>query len=279
MKTLVAFSGGVDSLYVLWNELTKTNHEVTAVFYTGEKIDSAMRNKFNIINVESQAFANARSIQLKDIADKIMKATRQFTFIKESIEPELLDTDIDNPLLLNHAATLRTAMAVKKINAGTYDCFLTGISKDNDGYLIKRNGFKNNESASSLAMKYFIKNAKRGELRMPLCDSDYTVAQAIKELPDWLVAINRSCQMTLSSTITACNNCYKCITHEYARDLLKDGKTLQEIYNLYMKKSILPNGQWKSQQVWIAEEVPCGLASDIVSYPEPDWGHSYKVPE
>lgn len=279
MKTLVAFSGGIDSIYVLWNELSKTNNAVTAVFYTGEKITSEMRQNFNVLNVEEKMFADARFGQIQEMSEKIMKATRQFDVIKEAIEPELLDTDTSNPLLLNHAATLRTAMAVKHINVGTYDSFLTGVSKDNDGYLIKKNGYKNDESASSLSMKYFLKHAKRGELRMPLCDMDYTVAQALNELPEWLIAINRSCQFSLSSKINACNECYKCMTHEYARNLLAKGKTTEEIYDLYMQKSILPNGEWRSQQIWIAEEVPCNITSDITSYKMPEWGNSCKILE
>lgn len=279
MKTLLAFSGGIDSIYLLWKELTETNNEITAVFYTGEKIDTEMRNNFNVLNVEEKMFAQVRTVQLQKIASEIMKQTREFVFITEAIDPVFLDTDTNNKKLLNHAATLRTAMGVRDLNDGKYDRFAAGSCIDNDGYLINKNGFVANETASSLMTKYFIKNAKRGELHLPFCDEEYTVAEAIENLPDWLVAMNRSCQLMLSSNINACNQCYKCLTHEYARMLLSEGKTTKEIFDIYMKKSIMPDGTWRSQQVWIAEEIPSVLSPTINTMPMPQWGHSVRIEE
>lgn len=276
MRSLLAFSGGIDSIYLLWKELRETNNDVTAVFYTGDLITSEMRQKYNVINVENKQFGNARWIQIQQIAEAIMKATRSFSIIREAIDPSLLENET---LPFNHAAALRTAMAVKHLNAGLYDRFLAGSCIDNDGYPIKRNGFVSNESASSLMTKYFIKNAKRGELCLPFCDIEYTAAEAIKNLPAWLIAMNRSCQFSLSNSITACNKCYKCMTHEYARNLLEEGKSLEEIYDIYMQKSIMPDGTWRSQQVWIAEEVPCNISSPINTMPMPQWGHSVKIGE
>lgn len=277
MKTLLAFSGGMDSIFLLWKELTETNNEITAVFYTGEKINTEMRNNFNVLNVEEKIFAQVRTVQLQNMASAIMKQTREFVFMTEALDPVFLDTDTNNKYLFNHAASLRVANAVRRINAGEFDRVIFGTSKDNDGYPINKNGFVKNESASSLITKYFIENAKRGELYMPLCDSDYTVATAFNELPDWLVAMNRSCQVTLSSQINACNQCYKCLTHEYARTLLLEGKTTKEIFDIYMKKSILPDGTWRSQQVWIAEEIPSILSPTINTMPMPQWGHSVRI--
>jgi 7-cyano-7-deazaguanine synthase in queuosine biosynthesis len=274
MKTLLAFSGGIDSIYLLWKELRETNHEVTAVFYTGENINTDMRNDLKVINVEDRKFADVRWVQIQKMAQAIMDVTRPFSIIREAIDPALLD---EENTLFNHAAAHRTAMAVQHLNAGLYDRFVAGSSIDNDGYLINKYGFVANETASSLMMKYFLKNAKRGKLCLPFCDSEYTVAEAIQNLPDWLVAMNRSCQLMHSSTVNACNHCYKCMTHEYARELLAEGKTTKEIFDLYMQKSKMPDGTWRSQQVWIAEAVPCNIVSPIDTMPMPQWGRSVKI--
>ncbi len=279
MKTLLAFSGGIDSIYLLWKELRETDDEITAVFYTGERIDTDMRNNFNVLNVEDRKFADVRWVQLKKIVEAISNEIRTFNFIREALDPKFLDRDISNKNIFNHAASLRVAMAVEHINAGIYDKFAVGTAIDNDGFPINKHGFRANESASSLITKYFKKNAKRGELYMPFCDSKYTVAEAIKELPDWLTAMNRSCQLMYSSSVNACNHCYKCMTHEYARNLLEEGKSPEEIYDIYMQKSIKPDGTWRSQQVWIAEEVPCNISSPINTMPMPQWGHSVKIGE
>jgi len=274
MRTLLAFSGGIDSIYLLWKELKETNNEITAVFYTGEKINTEMRNKLKVLNLEDKMFSDVRWIQIQIIANAIMRDTRQFSIIREAIEPEFLDKE---NTLFNHAAALRTAMAVKHLNSGLYDRFVAGSCIDNDGYIINKNEFIANETASSLMTKYFIKNAKRGELCLPFCDEEYTVAEAIKKLPEWLVAMNRSCLQTLSMKITACNQCYKCMMHEYARTLLSEGKTTKEIFDIYMQKSIMPDGTWRSQKVWIAEEIPSILSPTINTMPMPQWGHSIRI--
>jgi len=279
MKTLLAFSGGIDSIYLLWKELRETEHEITAVFYTGELIDTDMRNNFNVINVEDRKFADVRWIQLQKISSAVAEVTRSFKITREALDPKFLDKDITNNNLFNHAPSLRIAMAVQAINSGEYDRVVIGTSKDNDGFPLNKYGFRSNESASSLMTKYFLKNAKRGELCLPFCDSEYTVAEAIQNLPDWLVAMNRSCQGMLSSNANSCNQCYKCMTHEYARELLTEGKTTKEIFDLYMQKSKMPDGTWRSQQVWIAEEVPCNISSPINTMPMPQWGRSVKIGE
>jgi hypothetical protein len=276
MKTLLAFSGGIDSIYLIWKELRETNHEVTAVFYTGERIDTEMRNELHVLNLEDRKFADVRWVQIQKMAKAIEDVTRPFSIIREAVDPDLLD---QQNKLFNHAASLRTAMAVRHLNAGLYDRFVAGSSIDNDGYLINKHSFIANETASSLMTKYFLKNAKRGELCLPFCDSEYTVAEAIQNLPDWLVAMNRSCQAMLSSNANSCNQCYKCMTHEYARELLTEGKTTKEIFDLYMQKSKMPDGTWRSQQVWISEEVPCNISSPINTMPMPQWGHSVKIGE
>jgi 7-cyano-7-deazaguanine synthase in queuosine biosynthesis len=276
MKTLLAFSGGMDSIYLLWKELRETDHDITAVFYTGEQIDDNMRKHFHVINLEGKQFADMRWAQIQKIAKSIEDETRQFKIIRKSVDPILLDKE---NTLFNHAAALRTAMAVRCLNNYTHDRFVAGSSIENDGYIINKNGFVANDSASSLMMKYFIKNAKRGELCLPFCDRKYTVAEAIKESPDWLVSMNRSCQAVLPANSNACNNCYKCMTHEYARNLLKEGKSLDEIYNIYMKKSIMPDGRWRSQKVWIAEVVPCNVVPTVNTMQMPQWGHSVKIGE
>lgn len=276
MKTLVAFSGGLDSIYVLWKQLTETNDDITAVFYTGEKITDEMRQKFDVINVENKMFGDSRWVHIQKIAYAMMEHTRPFNLFKESYDPSLIN---EQDQYFNHGAAFRAAMAVRRINNNEYDKFVAGVCRDNDGYQINRHGFVKNETASSLMTKYFIQSAKRGEISLPLLEMKYTTANAFAELPSWLVAMNRSCQMTIFSNITTCKQCYKCMMHEYAYVLLDQGKTVDEIYDIYTQKSVMSDGTWRSQKVWIAEEVTCNLPSKVDKLPMPEWGHSYKVSE
>lgn len=275
MKTLVAFSGGLDSIYVLWRELVNTNNEVTAVFYNGDKITNELRDEFNVLNVEDKNFCNIRWIQLQKITNAMMAETRQFQVMKESYDPVFLNKE---DKCFNHGAALRTAMAVRRINNGEYDKLVSGVCRDNDGYQINRNSFVRNETASSLMTKYFIKHARRGELSLPLLDMKYTTANALSELPKHIVQLNRSCTSSLLSNAIACNYCYKCLMHSYSHHLLSEGKTPDEIYDIYTEKSLQADGSWRSQKAWICEEIPSDLENSKRTFPMPEWGHSYIVP-
>jgi hypothetical protein len=276
MKTLVAFSGGLDSIYVLWKELTETDNEVTAVFYSGEKLSETDRTAFYVMNVEERQFGIARWSHVQKIAKAIESAARKFHLVKEFYDPAALDAE---DFCFNYAPAIRTRMAVKQINDGLYDKFMSGTCRDNDGFHLNKNEFVRNESASSLMTKCFLKYARRGELSLPLCDTKYTAANALKELPQWLVAMNRSCQFSLASNAVACDQCYKCTMHKYARDLLHEGKSSDEIYDVYTRRCVGDDGTWASQKVWLADEMPYYRQETKSSFPMPQWGHSVKIGE
>lgn len=276
MKSLVAFSGGLDSLYVLWKELTQTENDVTIVYYGGETITYEMREKFNVINLDDKKNSDIRWIQIQEIAKTIMEKSRSFSVMREDIDPVLLS---EEDVCQNHGAVFRTAMAVRRINSGEFDRFIAGTCRDNDGFQINRHGFVKNETASSLMTAYFIKHAVRGELCLPLCETKYTAANALSELPDWLIGLNRSCSGSFLMKVRSCGNCYKCLVHSYARHLLDEGKTPDEIYDICGERSIREDGSWKSQKIWLCEEIFNFDKTEEKNFPMPVWGHSYKVPE
>ena len=272
MKTIVNFSGGLDSIYVLWKELTTTDNEVTAVYYSGENLTREQISEFPSLQITTGKPAALRWMYCQQIAEVMKKETRDFTLVKEMYDLSLLDE-----AEYAYSPLFRTLHSVEDINAGQYDRMISGISRDNDGWYIKG---ENDSSSSYRSMDCFIKKATRGEIAFPLLDSEYTPAHAFVELPESLLAIHRSCDTNLYSTKNiSCHNCYKCHMHKYARKLMSEGKTPAEIYDIYTERSMMPNGMWKSQKIWLAEEInhhKPDIENNI--YPVPKWGTYYKVP-
>lgn len=278
MKTILTFSGGLDSIYALWLELTTTDNEVTAVYYSAEDFSFEYLKNLNTVEIENKETSPLRWYYVQQIAEVMRSvAPRSFTLVKEKYDPSYLDPNAS----LNFGPTFRAAHVVRDINDGKYDRFISGINRDNDGWFINNPVVTNNDSASSNIMDYFIAHAIRGEIAFPLMEVNYTPAMAFSELPPALLEVYRSCQINLKSTKdNTCDLCYKCMMHKYVKRLMSEGKTPSEIYELYTDKSTLPNGKWKSQKIWLAEEIPgynTALGWNNI-YDVPRWGHYYKVP-
>jgi tRNA(Ile)-lysidine synthase TilS/MesJ len=160
MKSIVAFSGGLDSIYVLWKELTETSNEVTAVYFVTSGHLYDVREKYEVkaltTPIQSMALAN----KISDLASLIESKTRPFSM---AIVPYDTTKIIKPSNGSNHASVLRVRWAIDHINASLADRFVAGHCRDNDGALADNAETQKTDTASSLSMDVFKQFAKRGE--------------------------------------------------------------------------------------------------------------------
>jgi 7-cyano-7-deazaguanine synthase in queuosine biosynthesis len=274
MKSIVAFSGGLDSIYVLWKELTETSNEVTAVYFVTPPVVEAIKAKHKLQAFTNSGMSEALALKMQSLAAAIQSKARPFDMAVVPYDmSKIVQSDTGN----NHAAVLRVKWAIDRINAGLADRFVSGHCRDNDGFSAKAHTTQEPATASSLSMDAFKKYATRGEYALPLQDMNYTIANAYAELPQELVDINLSCESAAFQD--PCGVCYKCRMHQLAKDKLASGMTPEQFFAYTVSKNELPNGMWRSQKVWIAEEIPDYVPETDQDWPMPTWATSYKVPE
>jgi 7-cyano-7-deazaguanine synthase in queuosine biosynthesis len=273
MKSIVAFSGGLDSIYVLWKELTETSNEVTAVYFATPNHIYNIRQKYKIkaISPASQSIPLANKMQ--ELAFIIEKQTRPFSM---AVVPYDSSKIVDPETGSNHGSVLRVKWAIDRINAGMADRFVAGHCRDNDGALADNAETQKTDTASSLSMDAFKALATRGEYALPLQDTNYTIAHAYAELPQELLDAHLSCDS--SATIGSCGVCYKCSMHQYAKGKLASGMTPDQFFEHTMSKSMISPGMWRSERRWLAEEVPTYQTDITNDWPMPEFPTSYKVP-
>lgn len=272
MRSLVSFSGGLDSLYVLWKELTETSNEVTAVYFVSKNIPYKLYEQYKIRTMTPLWTSVKIADRLKNVQSALIEKTRPFEM---AIVRYDLSKLVDPATGSNHASVLRTRWAVDRINAGMYDRFVSGHTRDNDGFGNRAEQIQTNHTASSLSAYAFRELALRGEYALPLLETNYTLANALSEMPPDIVALNLSCEIS----DPPCGKCYKCGMQKLAKSKLDSGMTPDQFFDYTMSKSMISAETWRSQKRWLAEEVPeyeTGVQKD---WPMPAWGKSYKVSE
>lgn len=274
MKSIVAFSGGLDSVYVLYKELTETSNDVTAVYFvTGDYLYN-IRQKYKVNALTTPAQSAELANKIVDLVDVIKSKTRPFDL---AIVPYDMSKIVRIENGSNHASVLRVKWAIDRINAGMADRFVAGHCRDNDGALADNAETQKTDTASSLSMDAFKALATRGEYALPLQDVNYTIAHAYAELPQELLDAHLSCDS--SATIGPCGVCYKCSMHQYAKGKLASGMTPDQFFEHTMSKSMISPGMWRSERRWLAEEVPTYQTDITNDWPMPEFPTSYKVSE
>jgi hypothetical protein len=257
MKTVLPFSGGVDSTYALWKLLSETQDEVTAVFVDISNISPA-----DITRYDLRSFSGSDRTT-SDIAAQWLQANvRSFTYIVQPFDAQYAPRGIEN---VNSPPTYVTRFAVPRINTGEFDRLVCTNEKENDGFA---NGgtIETRRPGSIAAREIFVANATRGSIEFPLIDSNYTQANALAEMPSELLSIVDHCAVGDTS--------FKCQKKIWFQNLLNEGKTPAQAWGIYYATCTQVAGKWFSMKFWLGGAQP----STKNLWDMPQWPSSYTVP-
>jgi hypothetical protein len=257
MKTIITFSGGVDSTYELWRLLTTTDDEITAVFVNIDNLNLAETARYDL-----RAFAGSNSTIAQSAATWLQNNCRSFTFLNQTFDTSFCVRGYGN---VNSPQTYITRFAVPRINAGEFDRLICTSEKENDGW--SNGGTVDVRRPGSFAARdLFVASATRGSIEFPLIALNYTQAVALASLPADLLAIVDTCPVD--------NMSFKCIKKRWFESLIAEGKTQQEIYNIWYNDCTTPYpGKWFSMKYWLSNIAP--TAENTWTMPE--WPTSYSA--
>lgn len=232
-KTLVLFSGGMDSTFVMYMLLKNTDDEVTAIlFETAE----GSHNKISSPKIQNR--------HLPELVQELKKI-RDFKFIIKQVADDDYDEEI-----MSHYYTYLVAYAAPFINDGTYDRIVTGRTWEQYNKKLVFDGKIGNPS-SFAAQRLFKKLVKPGyvfdgqndaklsdrlyKLWNPLTTHEYYKEfnrwHAFTYLPENIRERTFSCNFPIigEDKNDACGECYKCLWDELVQTLIKAGYNSQQI--------------------------------------------------
>ena len=274
-KTIMPFSGGLDSTYVLYKLLLDTTDEVTVLYISFKNVNNV---KHIQMDVEPTTQTDNKKQRVLDIITWLKTNVRDFTVIEHEYDATLL-ADIE----WKNAQTYMTKFALPKINNGEYDKIVSAMEKENDGF---NNPMFESIPGSTRSLHLFQAQATRGTTSFPLIDNNYHQGYAITELPSDLYALTRSCDNAPFDQ-PPCGYCFKCSKHKFFQNLIDKGFRMGDIWDYVISKSITKKNKWVSMKYWLSEEVPTytlfNSKHDVpIAYHErdiPQWPQSYTVPE
>lgn len=247
MKTLLAFSGGLDSSYILWKLLTETTEEVTVFYQNNANID---QNLFT----EDDA---SKSSMIWAVVEEYKKI-RPFQYVEYFTRPDELHPQ------LKHRNLLIIIQNYKKINDGTYDKLVFGSSyEDRHIKVVPHLDWTPTYYAERRLFKHV---CTRGELSYPLCDGtwhkNYTKAYAMLNLPDEYKNLILSCNKpifdeTRPNKARNCETCKRCLLNRKYEEMLTSGYTPAQILKWRFDKNLEYGGGklMAAPHFWIATEM------------------------
>jgi hypothetical protein len=231
MKTLVAFSGGLDSTYVLWKLLTTTDDDITACFID----ERYLADSFGVSTPNNSPYSYNSVLSLVSELKKI----RTFEFKTINVYTFLPD-ETKEIWFLRHF--------VEKVNDETYDRIAFGIGDV---------GAKFQESNSELdkiprvyvaLQREFAKIATRGTLYFHYIETNETRVHVFIHLPQNIKELTFSCGnplIQLDGSISNCGKCKKCQQANLIQSCLNSGKTIEETISEYAAARYVSNQRKK----------------------------------
>jgi hypothetical protein len=224
IKTLVLFSGGMDSTFVMYKLLSETDDKVTAVLFetadgSTNKISSPKIQNGHVINVVYE-----------------LKKIRDFDFIVKKVSDDDYEEEV-----MNHYYTYLVAYSAPFLNDGTYDRVSTGRTWEQYNKKLAYDGRIGNPSAFA-AERLFRKLARRGSLWNPLVTHDFCQSfnrwHAFTFLPESLRSKTFSCNSPVitDDKVEPCKECYKCLWDELVLTLIENGMNANQIEEFRKRK-------------------------------------------
>jgi hypothetical protein len=257
MKTIIAFSGGLDSTYGLWKVLSQTTDDVTAVFINTENMDPSLRTHYDL-----RGWGVAKVAEVIPIISWLQQNIRSFTFVDQQFTTDYVVRGFGN---INNFQTYVARYALPQINSGSYDRLVIPSEKENDGF---SNGgtIEVRRPGSIAAQEIFVSQATRGSIEFPLIDSNYTQANALLELPSELLSLTDICNVNDQS--------YKCQKRRWFQEQLDQGNTPAQVWDNYYANCTPVAGKWFSMKYWLTGTPQ----SESTLWDIPQWPISYEVP-
>jgi len=117
MKVLIPCSTGLDSIYVLWKQLSTTQNDVTAVFVKENNETTNLRLRYDIRSF-GRTDREGLSERSSQIMDWLKTNVRDFTYVEIGVDPAYLSKNWDEP---NKVQTYVLRHSINQINSGVYD--------------------------------------------------------------------------------------------------------------------------------------------------------------
>jgi len=225
-KTLVLFSGGLDSTYVMYKLLSETNDKITAVL-----LETAVGSTNKISSPKVQ---NSRVI---DVVNELKKI-RDFEFIVKYVSDNEYDDEI-----MNHYYTYFVAYAAPFVNDRKYDKLVTGRTWEQfNKKLVETDDKRIGNPSYFAALRLMTRLTRRGYLWNPLVSHDFENHfnrwHVFKYLPDNLKSKTFSCNSPVTSEdkTQPCKECYKCLWDELVNTFIESGLTADQVEDFRRKK-------------------------------------------
>jgi len=255
-KSLVLFSGGLDSTYVLYKMLSETDDEITAVTFQRD-YDSELYVAYPPINF----------LRLPSLIEELRKI-RNFNHSMITVTEEEMNPNTD------HTYTYFISYAAPFLNDGTYDRIVTGRTSEQWDKFVKVSDEKIIKgSPTNIAATRLWRNiVTRGEVWNPLQQNvwheNFNKWHAFYYLPQNLYRLTLSCNRPIAidngTSNKACGQCYKCLWDEKVADLISQGYTA-EMIDVWRKDRAYYYGSqqvdapvWAPMRIWLPIEMGKG---------------------
>ena len=219
MKTLLAFTGGIETAYIAWKVLTETSDDLTCVFLH-------VVDKQGVRQFDGDIHQYNKILPLVEELKKI----RPFNFYKKDCQRSEITEELNHyyPFFINFAAPY--------LNSGVFDRIATGRTWEQAGQKILSDPNLMGSPSSIAGQRLFNKLVRRGKLWNPLVTHDYkqnfTKAHAIQELPPEILSKTFSCVTPLKDEhddLHACGACFKYLWIKNVTEKLASGITPEQI--------------------------------------------------
>ena len=244
-KSLVLFSGGLDSTYVLYKMLSETDDEITAVTFQRD-YDSELYVAYPPLNF----------VRLPTLIEELRKI-RNFNHNMITVTEEEMNPNTD------HTYTYFISYAAPFLNNGTYDRIVTGRTteqmdkfvKISDEKIIK--GSPTNIAATRLWRNIVTRGEVWNPLQKDIWHTNFNKLHAFYYLPENLYKLTLSCNRPLAvehethgSWNKSCGQCYKCLWDEKVADLISQGYDAEMIDNWRKDKAYYYGSRKENAHVW-----------------------------